>query len=95
MGEPNLIPQPAKVRGFMMEPSDLRDISKIMGVNVATKQDLFIYAELLTTCSVQGTDIRLEPKLQQRLRSRCYGSKPFPEFLREIVLKALTDYAGM
>ena len=95
MADPNLTPAAPKVRGFMMEPTDLRDISKVMGVNVATKQDLFIYAELLTTCSVEGTDIRLEPKLQQRLRSRCYGSKPFPEFIREVVLKALTDYAGM
>ena len=95
MAEPNVIPPQPKPRGFMMEPSDLRDISKLMGVNIATKQDLFIYAELLTTCSVEGTDIRLEPKLQQRLRSRCYGSKPFPEFIREVVLKALTDYAGI
>ena len=93
MGAPSF-PPAAKVRGFMMEPSDLRDIGKILSTNIATKQDLMIACEIAAQISVDGIDIRLEPRLLQRLKSRCIGNRLFSEFLKETVVKGLHDFAG-
>ena len=85
---------PRGPRGFMVEPSDLREIGRIFSTQIQTKQDLMIACEIAAQVSVDGIDIRLEPRLLQRLKSRCIGTQVFSEWLKARIVKLLHDDVG-
>jgi len=69
-------------------------LSGILRQNVIDKDSLFHAARLCSTVSVEGVPITLEPRLLQRLRSRCLDKDGFPNWLAEVIVKQLHDYVG-
>jgi hypothetical protein len=80
--------------------ADLADLSSIIGRNIGVKDPSAIKGELfncvgeLTTISVEGVPVTLEPRLLQRLKSRCLDKPNFDKWLREVVIKQLHDFCG-
>lgn len=72
---------------------DVNRLSALVGRNILTRDDLISQVAFLTCVTVDGVQIPLEPGLLSRLKSRCYRT-PFPDFLRQTVVKQLHDFAG-
>ena len=79
---------------------DVAEIARLLSRNFtldnsnAIKEELIAAVRSLTSMSVEGVEIKLEPRLLQRLRTRCLKGNDFPGWLREVVIKQLHDYAG-
>lgn len=73
---------------------DLIQLSKVARRNITDKESLFASVILLNTVRVEGVDVALEPRLLQRLKTRCLDKEAFPGWLREVIVKQLHDYAG-
>jgi hypothetical protein len=74
--------------------ADLNQIGSMCGKNIATLEQLIAAVRELNTVTVNGQAIQLEPKLLTRLKSRCIAKDRFPQWLEEIVVKQLHDFAG-
>ena len=79
---------------LMLSKSDLSELSKLLGRNIADASDLIAAAKNVTTLSVDGIDITLDSYLLNRLKSRCHPTQDFPTFLRERVKELLAGYCG-
>ena len=89
-------PEPIQVP-VTLRPSDLKELSRLLGRNIKDADDLLLAARNVTTLSVKGltgADITLEPYLLDRLRSRCHPTQDFPQFVRERVVELLAGYCG-
>ena len=53
-----------------MTTEEVNELSRIIGYNFRTPQDLIEKVRFLTTISVDGVEIRLDPGLLTRLKSR-------------------------
>jgi hypothetical protein len=90
-------PQSAAV---VLTYADLMDLGSILGSNISiatpylAKTELFNRIRELTTISVEGVPITLEPRLLMRLKSHCLDKPNFDKWLKEVVVKQLHDYAG-
>lgn len=80
--------------------ADVETLSGLMGKNIYSQDPAEIKSQLLhqigelTTFTVEGVPITLEPRLLTRLKSRCLDKPNFDKWLREIVIRQLHDYAG-
>ena len=81
---------PAMVLTF----ADISLIGKMMRKNLSGKEDLLATIASLNMVSVEGVAVTLEPRLLQRLKSRCLDKDRFSGWLAEVVVKQLHDYAG-
>ena len=91
---PDPIPAP---KAISLRPSDLTELSRLLGRNIKDADDLLLAARNVTTLSIKGLaggDITLEPYLLDRLRSRCHPTQDFPAFVRERILELLAGYCG-
>lgn len=77
----------------ILSPDDVIDISKSLGKNIQSAEDLKERCAQVTTLRVDGVEVTLEPRLLMRLKSRCIH-RDFKDFLKEVVVKQLHDYAG-
>jgi hypothetical protein len=74
--------------------ADLVEISPLVGQNIRTREDLIEAVRKLSTVTVEGADVTLEPGLLIRLKSRCLDKARFPEFMRKTVRDCLHSYVG-
>ncbi len=76
-----------------LHPKDVHHLSRLLGQNILTVDELFKHCQRLTTIRVGGVDLTLEPGLIERLYSRAAG-RNFTEFLNETVKSLLCGYTG-
>lgn len=76
-----------------LSPADLRELSQTIGVNIRSAEELLRRIKTLSTVSVGGIEIPLEPGLLSRLKSRAVR-QDFPKFLHDEVLRQLHAYVG-
>ena len=87
------VEQPAHT-GIYLDYADLDELATYLGRPILSRQQLMEGASRLSSISVQGAEITLEPGLISRLQSRCHSTTPFDEFLQEIVVNQLHIYVG-
>lgn len=73
---------------------DIHRLSRALGYNILTPQDLHARVERLTTVSVDGLAITLEPGLLTRLKYSSGGKEPFGEFLERVIKRQLHNFVG-
>lgn len=73
---------------------DLLSISSILHMQIRDRDSLLRAATMLVTASVDGVDIDIEPRLLQRIKSRCPGGVPFPRFLQDTITQQLHAFVG-
>ncbi len=74
--------------------AELAVLGSLLRRNLKDKEDLFKAVQATTSVTVEGAVVILEPRLLQRLKSRCLDKPNFPNWLRDVVIKQLHDYAG-
>lgn len=82
--------------GIELHPSDLAELSKLLGRNIADRDDLLLAARNLSTLSVEGiegAEITLDSYLLNRLRSRCQEND-FGAFVRRVIVEQLAAFCG-
>lgn len=80
---------PAAVLTF----GEMAEIGSLLGKHLKDKDALIKAIHHATTISVEGAKITLEHRLLTRLKSRCL-TNDFPQFLREVIIRQLHDWAG-
>lgn len=80
--------------GVYIYADDVQKLTKIMGVNFFTSDELVNRVKTLTTISVSGAEITLSPALLNRLKSRALR-KPIDDYLREEVIRLLSGAVGI
>lgn len=78
---------------FSITQDDVAEFARVLSKNIKTKDELMAACRALTTVSVNGIEITLEPGLLTRLKSRCIR-RDFSEFLRETIVKDLHSFVG-
>lgn len=78
----------------VLSHGDLAALSKMMKRNVFNRDELLAAIASLNTVNVEGIPIVLEPRLLQRLKSRCLDKPNWPQWLAASVVKQLHDLAG-
>ena len=91
--KPRRAPDPLDV-ALVLTYADLQELSKSMRINVSDKDTLLAAIGRLNRLSVGSVSAQLEPRLLERLKSRCLDKERFPQWLAEVVVKQLHDYAG-
>ncbi len=86
---PSQIPQGS----MLLRNTDIHAISKVLGQNILTVDDLVRCCTRLTTIKVGSVDVTLEPGLIERLYSRT-GGMDFTEFLNQTVRSLLCGFTG-
>ena len=79
---------------FMLSEKHLAELSTLLSANIMNATDLMRAARNVSTVSVQGIKVTLEPYLLDRLHSRCHPTDNFPDFLRARLLELLAGYCG-
>lgn len=87
--EPDLL-DPALV----LTHADLLMLSKQMRKNVHDKDSLLAAIANLNRFTVDGMSVTLEPRLLERLKSRCLNKPNFQKWLEETVVMQLHNFAG-
>lgn len=73
---------------------EMQDIGRLLGKNLCDKEGLLKAITAATNINIDGVEVNLEPRLLQRLKSRCLKGQSFPEWLRDVTIRQLHDYAG-
>lgn len=73
---------------------EVDQLSRYLGVNVRNEQDLINAVKSVTTMRIVGAEVTFEPRLLQRLQSRCLDKGNFPRWLRERVIEWAHGYVG-
>jgi len=86
---------PAKIPigALFVGNSDIHELSRILGVNVTSVDDLLRSTRRLTQIKVGGVELTLEPGLIERLYSRS-GGQDFTTFLNETIKSLLAGFCG-
>lgn len=71
-----------------------REIERLIAKNITTGQDLIASLIRLASVNVDGATLSLEPRLLERLQSRCIGMS-FDKFLELTIKRLLEEYAGL
>jgi len=79
--------------GLVLGLDHTHQLSKILGRNILTADDLISACERLTTCNVEGTEVCIEPGLLIRLKSRAMR-QPFSEYLTKTITRLLHGEVG-
>ncbi len=80
---------------FSLTQEDLNALAPLLGRNVQTKSELLRAVGMLTSISVDGAQITLEPGLLARLKTRASANRAaFPEFVRKTVIDQLHGFVG-
>ncbi len=78
----------------ILTQDDMIEISRLLRRNVQTKDELMLACQLLTTISVDGQEISLEPRLLQRLHSRCARTQEFGQLIKQTVVRQVHAFCG-
>jgi hypothetical protein len=73
---------------------DMALLSARLRRNVMDKEQLLAAIAALNSLSIEGAEVVLEPRLLERLKSRCLDKPNFPKWLSEVIVKQLHDYVG-
>lgn len=74
--------------------AELAYLGRLLGRNLKDKEALLKAVKATTTLTVEGVPVTLEPRLLERLKSRCLDKNNFSGWLKDVVIKQLHDYAG-
>lgn len=85
--------EPENQLGHYVSKEDWHRLSGALGINLRDSTDLVNHVEAMTHIRVEGVDIKLEPGLIHRLRSRAVR-QDFNAFLKAQVLTLLHGYVG-
>ena len=77
-----------------LTPEQVLELSVLLGRNVNDRRDLIKAVRNLSTISVDGLALTLEPYLLNRLKSRCHPTEEWGVFLRRVIVEQLNAYAG-
>lgn len=72
----------------------MRSLSRFLSQNVFTSQDLIEAVKRLSALNIEGLEITLEPRLLQRLKTRCVRGN-FDEWLRAEIIHMLNSFVGI
>lgn len=78
----------------VLDAADLANLSVYLGRNIRKVSELVSAVRAVTTLSVNGTEITLDPYLLNRLKSRCHPTEDFGEFIKRTVKEQLAGYCG-
>ncbi len=81
------------VKTVILNTLDLAEISECLGRNISSRGDLLAALRSITTVTIEGSGVTLEPYLLNRLKSRCH-TPDFPGFLRRVIVEQLAGYCG-
>ncbi len=90
---PKLQPDPEDP-AVVLTHGELAAIGTLLKKNLQDKDALLKAIQGAASVTVEGAVVILEPRLLQRLKSRCLDKGNFPNWLREVILNQLHDYAG-
>ncbi len=74
--------------------SDLDIVGRLLKKHITDKESLLQAIAATATVSVEGVAVVLEPRLLQRLKSRCLDKPNWPKWLAETCVRQLHDFAG-
>lgn len=74
--------------------ADLQELGAICRTHLTDRESIVKAMTLLSTVSVEGVKVTLEPRLLSRLKSRCLDKPNFPKWLAQTIVTQLHDYAG-
>ncbi len=78
---------------LVLTQSDLNILSKYLGRNILTRDDLLNSVRPLASMSIDGTEVILEPRLLFRLRTRCPKGE-FGPWLKDTIVNMLRAWVG-
>lgn len=81
-------------KSVFISDSERREIERLIAKNITTAQDLISILHRMVTVDIDGLQVSLEPRLLERLKTRCIGM-PFEQFLHTTIRKLLREYAGL
>ena len=90
---PVKFPKASEVR-WRLNEDDVAEINRVASNSFQSKEDLIQHLRRMSTITLAGGEMVLEPGLIKRLQSRQQGPD-FGKFVREIAMKALFEYAGI
>ena len=79
---------------IILVESDIRELNRALSHNLTDEKDLIAVVKKLTTISVNGMEITLEPKLLHRLHTRCVRGG-FEAWFRAEIIRMLNGYVGI
>lgn len=79
---------------LVLTHADLVALSKQMRKHVHDKPTLLAAIATLNRFTVDEMPVVLEPRLLERLKSRCQDKANFAKWLADVVVMQLHDYAG-
>ncbi len=85
---------PPEPGAIILLPSDVRVISKMLGLNIMSPEQLMQRVAKLTTIAVNGQVITLSPALLDRLKSRAVR-KPLAEYVESEIIRLLSGAVGI
>jgi hypothetical protein len=91
------LPQLTKVsseKPVVLSDDERREIERLIAKNITTGQDLIAILRRILVIDLDGLDIELQPRLLERLKTRCIGVS-FDEFMKRTVKRLLEEHAGL
>jgi hypothetical protein len=79
---------------FNLSYADVEQIGTALKKYIGDREGLLAAVNAVATINVNGICITLEPRLLERMKTRCINKERWPEFLAEIVTRQLHDWAG-
>jgi hypothetical protein len=80
--------------GLILSQDQINNLSKLVGKNILTYEDLYDRIKILTTISVAGREITLSPALLHRLKSRAVRQE-LGEYLEQEIVRLLCGAVGI
>jgi hypothetical protein len=92
--EPEPEPEVVEERGSIhLSRSQVLELTRILSFNITSGDDLVRRAKLMSTISIAGAEVIIEPRLLTRLQSRA-GRIPLKDFVPRTVISQLNSYCG-
>lgn len=85
------MPKPTNIK---LDKIQMRELSHYLGFNLQSADQLIARVKEMSTLSVEGVEITLEPALLQRLKSRCFKQE-LGDLLRFEIRRQLRAFVGM
>ena len=85
--------QKSKLKTIFINKPEIEELSRLTGRNIDNRGELIAAVRRLSTISVNGQEITLEPYLLQRLDTRRL-KEPMGEYLDREIKRLLCGFAG-
>lgn len=79
---------------IVLTQEDVNYLSLYLGINIISSTDLLRQVFRASTMNLEGVEVKLEPAILTRLKSRCFDAN-FPRYVQELVKKWATEYVNL